>query len=219
MNVVPERVTDPLARFLARVGVSPSAMATAGMVASIAAAGSFAGGKARLAGAFVLLSGVCDLLHRALARLAGRVSRFAAFYDTTLARAGEAVVFTGIAAFFLRGGVPRERVLVAVLGAVAALALVLLMAYTRARADAVGIDFPRGRTRRAESFLVLGLPPLVLGAATAGVVLFWIVLLLALLAAVTVARRVLHASRVVDTATARPRGTLAGRSPAMKRGA
>lgn len=189
------------------------------MVASIAAAGSFAGGRVRLGGAFVVLSGGCELLHRALARLAGRVSRFAAFYDATLARAGEAAVLAGLAAFFLRGGVPRERMPVAVLAAVSALALVLLMAYTRARADAVGIDFPRGRVRRADCLLVLGVPPLVLGAGPGGAVLLGSIILLALLAVVTVARRMVLASRVVDTATARPRGTLAGRSPAMKRGA
>ena len=219
MSGVHERVTDPLARFLARVGVSPSAIATAGMVASIAAAGAFAYRLPRWGGALVLVTGLCELLHRAVARSAGRVSRFAAFYDTTLARAGDAVVFAGMAVFFLRGGVPAARVLPAVLVTFAALGAVFLVAYTRARADALGIDFPRGRAKRAEFLLLLGAPPLLAGAGPNGAVLFWMTTVLAVLAATTVARRLWRASSVVDTATARPRGTLAGRAPAMKRGA
>src|SRR6266566_4120896 len=48
---------------------------------------------------------------------------------------GEAALFSGIAVYFLRGGVPAERLTLAVVACLVALAASLIVSYTRARAE------------------------------------------------------------------------------------
>jgi len=79
-----------------------------------------------------------------------------------------------------------------------ALVASLLVSYTRARAESLGVDNKVGIAPRAERILFLGVPALVLGAGPGrpGVVLFWIVAVLALVSAITVIQRVVHVARV-----------------------
>jgi len=73
-----------------------------------------------------------------VAREGGMMTTFGAFYDSTLDRVGEAALFTGIATYFLGGGVPQERLAAAVLACIVALAASLLVSYTHARAEGLG---------------------------------------------------------------------------------
>jgi CDP-diacylglycerol--glycerol-3-phosphate 3-phosphatidyltransferase len=231
MNVIPQAAKDgfvrgvaPLARALIRRGVSPNALTTVGALVVFTAAVAFGVGQARWAGFLLLVSGLFDILDGQVARQGDRRTTFGAFYDSTLDRMGEAAVFGGIALFFLRGGVPVQREAIAVGLAIVALSASLLVSYTRARAEGLGLDCRVGIAARAERLLLLGGPPLFFGAGPEGALLFWIVAVLAGVTLITVVQRVWHVARTTAGGggaagrTPRPRDTLPGHTPALRKG-
>jgi CDP-diacylglycerol--glycerol-3-phosphate 3-phosphatidyltransferase len=98
----------------------------------------------------------------------------------------------------------------------------LLVSYTRARAEGLGIECKVGIAPRAERILLLGAPTLFFGAGPRGALLFWITVALAAVAAVTVVQRVIHVARTADggaaPAAAKKRETLPGHAAAMRKG-
>src|SRR5438094_9754746 len=121
-----------------------------------------------------------------LARRGGRVTTFGALFDSPLDRVGEAALFSGIAISFVVVGVAPSRVTLAVAACLVALTASLLVSYTRARAEGLGLSVRVGIAQRAERVLLLGAPTLFLGAGNRGALLFWIVVVLALATTVTV---------------------------------
>jgi len=229
MNVIPQRVkdslvglTDPVARAFIRGGVHPNLITTLGTLVVIASGAAFGLGEIRLGGALLLVSGLFDILDGQVARLGGMTTTFGAFYDSTLDRVGESAVFAGILFYFLGGGVPPERALVAAGVALTALVASLLVSYARARAEGLGVECKVGIAARAERILLLGAPTLAFGPGRNGLLLFWIVVVLALLAAITVVQRVIHVARVASGGPPpRPvvrRETLPGVAAARRKG-
>src|SRR2546426_9907509 len=152
-------------------------------------------------------------LFRSVARRADMTTTFGAFYDSTLDRVGESALFSGIAVHFLRGGVPPERLTLAVVACLIALAASLIVSYTRARAEGLGLEAKVGIAQRAERILVLGAPTLFFGAGKHGMLLFWIVIILAASTTITVVQRVIYVARqTADTSgkSAVRRDTLPG---------
>ena len=227
MNVIPQRVRDgfgkliePLAVVFIRLHIRPNLITTVGTLVVIASATAFGLGWVRSGGLLLLVSGVFDLLDGRVARRADMTTTFGAFYDSTLDRVGESALFGGIALYFLRGGVPRERLTFAVVACLVALAASLIVSYTRARAEGLGLTAKVGIAQRAERVLLLGVPTLFFGAGNHGALLFWIVVVLALATSVTVVQRVLYVARVAgEPAVRRPprqRDTLPGHAPALQ---
>lgn len=226
MNVIPQRARDgfekaldPLARLLIRWRVRPNVITTLGTLVVVASAAAFTRGWVHWGGFLLLASGLFDMVDGRVAREGSMATTFGAFYDSTLDRVGESLLFSAIAVYFLEGGVPPERVTPAVVACLAALAGSLLVSYTRARAEGLGVTAKVGIAQRAERVLLLGVPTMFLGAGQRGVLLFWIVVVLALATSVTVVRRVIHVARVAGKPGARrvphPRDTLPGRAPAF----
>lgn len=228
MNVIPQAVRDgflkaigPIARAFIRAGISPNVITTLGALVVIAAAVAFATGDIRVGGALILASGLFDLLDGQVARGGGKSTPFGAFYDSTLDRIGEAAVFTGIALWFVQGGVPAARLPLGVAMAMVGLASSMLVSYTRARAEGLGLEAKVGIAQRAERILVLGAPTLFFGAGTRGALLFWIVVILAASTTVTVAQRVIHVARLTADPSGRApvrRDTLPGHAAAFRKG-
>lgn len=223
MNVIPQRVKDgfvrasgPVARALIRARISPNVITTAGALVILGSATAFALAEIRLGGFLLLLSGVFDLLDGQVARHGRQATDFGAFYDSTLDRVGESALFGGIALYFLRGGVPPERVTLAVGLAIAALSASLLVSYTRARAEGLGYECKVGIAARAERLLLLGVPTMLFGPGRDGWLLFVIVALLALATTVTVVQRVVHIGRIAGAAAQRE--TLPGRPTVARKG-
>src|SRR5512145_1225302 len=157
MNIIPQSVKDgflrlvgPIARGLIRSGVHPNTITTIGTLFVVGSGVAFGVGQIQIGGLLLLLSGIFDILDGQVARQGGKTTTFGAFYDSTLDRVGESAIFTGLAIHFLRGGVPAERVVAAVLAAIVALAASMLVSYTRARAEGLGIDCRVGFAARAE---------------------------------------------------------------------
>jgi CDP-diacylglycerol--glycerol-3-phosphate 3-phosphatidyltransferase len=135
-------------------------------------------------GATVFVAGsILDILDGALARAGGKSTVFGAFLDSTTDRVGEFFMLAAIAYVFAVDG---KEIFVVV--AVAAVAGSLLVSYTRARAEALGLKGDVGIGSRAERVVVI----------TAGLVLApwgvlpWAIALLAATAWITVVQRVLH---------------------------
>jgi len=204
-------VMGPLARVLSRNGVSPDLVTVMGCVLSLGAALTFFEGGFRWAAVLLGLSGLCDMLDGEIARERG-ISPFGAFLDSTLDRLGEAAVLAGIAGFYLynllelahdpsrvlaeleRGLEPRTWAVVT-LTAVLALVGSFLVSYTRARAEALGLECRVGWFERPERMV------LVIVAASFGVgpVMPGALLLLAVLSFATAAQRVTHVWKITRT--------------------
>lgn len=231
MNVIPQRVKDgfvrfigPLARLLIRRGVHPNMITTIGTLVVISSGVAFGIGAIRLGGLLLLLSGLFDLLDGQVAREGGKTTAFGAFYDSTLDRVGEGAVFTGLTFYFLAGPLPSDLRGRAVAASLVALIASFLVSYTRARAESLGVENRVGIAARAERLLLLGIPTLVFGAGPGrqGLLLFWIVAVLAIVSAITVIQRVVHVARVARGAPppspVPKRETLPGVAAARRKG-
>ncbi|GIW11267.1 MAG: CDP-alcohol phosphatidyltransferase family protein [Chloroflexi bacterium] len=127
-------LSAPLIRWLAATPLTPNQLTLLGLVLNGAVAAVLAFGNVRLGGVLVLLASAFDLLDGALARATGRVSRFGAFLDSTLDRVAEGLLFLGLAG---RGARHGESGLP--LWAFLASATSLLVSYSRARAEGLGV--------------------------------------------------------------------------------
>lgn len=99
------------------------------------------------AGWCILASGFADVMDGEIARGRGVASASGAFLDSTLDRFSELAVFIGLASFL---GPGRD-----VLFVVAALGGSLLVSYTRARGESLGVTCKAGLMQRAERLLLL----------------------------------------------------------------
>jgi CDP-diacylglycerol--glycerol-3-phosphate 3-phosphatidyltransferase len=101
------------------------------------------------AGWSVLMGGIADIMDGRIARARGIANRRGAFIDSTLDRFAEFGSFVGLAARF--GNQPLALVFV-----VAGLGGSLLVSYTRARGESVGVLCKEGLMQRAERLMLLG---------------------------------------------------------------
>ncbi len=210
MKLIPKSVervfyglTRPMVEGLIRAGIRPNAITTIGTLLVVASAVAFGLGRVRLGGLLYLLSGVVDTLDGAVARANQQVTRFGAFYDSTLDRVGDGATFMGIAVYYLLApaGAVAHRELAIIISMVAIIAS-LLVSYARARAEGLGIDCKVGMVQRAERIVGLSLPTLLWGAGPGGAVLFWIVAVLALTSVITVVQRFVYVYQVTEGAAA-----------------
>jgi CDP-diacylglycerol--glycerol-3-phosphate 3-phosphatidyltransferase len=183
--------------------VGPNLITTVGTLLVVASAVAFGAASVRLGGLLYLVSGIVDTLDGAVARATGQTTRFGAFYDSTLDRVGDGATFMGIAVFFLLASPETvvHRDLGVILSMVAIIAS-LLVSYARARAEGLGIDCKVGLVQRAERIVGLGVPSVLVGAGPQGLVLFWIVTILALASVITVVQRFVYVYQVTEGATA-----------------
>ena len=142
----------PLALALGRAGLTPNGLTVIGFAGVCGAGGLAATGQWVSAGIVSLLFAAFDMLDGGLARATGRVSRFGAFLDSTLDRAGEGVLYAGIVA-------GTASVADRALPALAGLAMIaaFLVSYTRARAEGLGFGGDVGVAPRAERVVIMGL--------------------------------------------------------------
>lgn len=136
------RVRDlatPIARGLGRLGLTPNALTLIGFLGTCVAAFVAANQQWVLAGVLVLVFGIFDLFDGTLARATGRATRLGAFLDSTFDRAGEAVVYVGIALGSVWAGFEPGAVL-----ATSALAASSLVPYARAKAEGLGFSAGSG---------------------------------------------------------------------------
>jgi len=182
-------VLQPIARVLGRLGLTPNMLTMIGVGLNVLVAVVLARGSLGLGGVLLLLSSSFDALDGTLARLTGQQSQFGAFFDSTLDRYSEAIVYGGLLYYFLKQDAYPEPMLVysAIIGS-------LMVSYARARAEGIGAECKVGLLTRAERMLVLA-AGLILGLLTPAL---WVV---AVLSNLTALQRILYVRRVTRTST------------------
>jgi CDP-diacylglycerol--glycerol-3-phosphate 3-phosphatidyltransferase len=104
-----------------------------------------------LGGLAYILGSICDTLDGRYSRMSGKGSQFGAFLDSTLDRIEEGIALTAIAAVFAA----QDNELAAAATVLAVLAS-LMVSYTRARAEALGVECKVGIASRAVRVAILG---------------------------------------------------------------
>jgi CDP-diacylglycerol--glycerol-3-phosphate 3-phosphatidyltransferase len=172
--------------------LTPNAISLTGLAGNVVAALLVTQRLFFLAGVAFILGSVMDTLDGRYSRMSGKGTPFGAFLDSTLDRIEEGIVLTAVAAYFASRGddLAVAAVVVAVLAS-------LMVSYTRARAEALGVECKVGIASRAVRVVILS-AGLVL-AKGAGIVdvelLAPAVYVLAGLSTITVFQRILHVRR------------------------
>jgi CDP-diacylglycerol---glycerol-3-phosphate 3-phosphatidyltransferase len=183
-------IIGPLINLLARHRVHPNLLTTLGFIATLGAGLSYHQHQVRLAGLLILVGGFFDILDGRVARITGLGSKFGAFYDSTLDRISEIVVFLGILSLY--NSYRQELGDVGMIYLVMlAMAGSLMISYTRARAEALGLDCRVGLMPRAERVVLIGASSLFFGAAWDGMVLKVVIGILAVLTNLTAFQRII----------------------------
>lgn len=192
----------PAVQLARALRLSPNAITAIGALVTAVAAGLVAWG-ALLGGAAVMVAGsLLDAVDGALARATGGSTRFGAFLDSTLDRAGEALVYVGVAVYFLRTSPDPTWPVVASL---AALVGSFLVSYSRARAEGIGLDAEVGLAPRTERLVLV-----IIGLALAGLGwlpgLIGILWLIGALSTATVLQRIWHVRGLAEESGGRDPG-------------
>ncbi len=188
------RLLDPAVQWLVRHRVHPNVISSFGFGVTLVAGLLYHQDRVRLAGVFVLLGGILDIFDGRVARESGLASKFGSFYDSTLDRISEIVVFLGIASLYntIRPGAADVTMVYVVFLAMGGS---LMVSYTRARAEGLGLDCNVGFMQRAERVVLLGLGSLVFGLAWNGLVLSIIIVIVAVTTNLTAFQRIVWVYR------------------------
>lgn len=132
-------------------------------VAVIFIAGAEEGGRADLryvgwAGGLVLFAGLFDMLDGQVARLGNMSSTFGALFDSVLDRYSELVMFLGICYYLV-----AHHYFVSSLFAFIALIGSMMVSYTRARSEGLGIQNKGGLMQRPERVVLVGVSAIACG--------------------------------------------------------
>ncbi|HLE39780.1 MAG TPA: CDP-alcohol phosphatidyltransferase family protein [Acidimicrobiia bacterium] len=145
------RAVDPVARLVARIGVSPTMVTLTGLALSVAGSVLIGSGRLTVGASILGVGALFDILDGVLARVTGRETDRGALLDSFTDRLGEVAMWTGLA-FYL--GDRAEAALVTL--SIVAVCGSLLIPYIRARAEALGVEGKGGLLGRAERLLVFG---------------------------------------------------------------
>src|SRR6476469_8716200 len=170
------KVIDPVANWLVRRRVHPNTITVFGTLCTVAGGVIYATGHIKTGGWFLSVTALFDVLDGTVARRSNRSSTFGAFLDSTLDRLADGFVLGGLAVFYatsqLHHSIPL--MITALLGLIGA----FLTSYTRARAEALGLDAKVGLLQRPERVTLLSAPQAFFGLALGGWVLMTIVAIL-----------------------------------------
>jgi CDP-diacylglycerol---glycerol-3-phosphate 3-phosphatidyltransferase len=143
-------IVEIAAGLLHRLGVTPNMLTLAGTTFMFGIGVVLAHGQFVLAAALIALAGIFDALDGGLARLTNRATRFGAMLDSTTDRWAEAALYGGLLWWYSGEGARLEVMLVyiAIIGS-------LLVSYTRARSEGLGVENKEGLFTRFERIVVL----------------------------------------------------------------
>jgi CDP-diacylglycerol--glycerol-3-phosphate 3-phosphatidyltransferase len=143
-------IINPVAGLISKTGISPNGITIIGFLLMVGVGLVLSQGYLRLAGILLIVAALFDALDGALARMQDRVTPFGAFFDSTMDRYAEAAVFLGVLVHFLRQGASIEVILtyIAIIGS-------LMVSYTRARGEGLGVSIRGGLLSRLERMTIL----------------------------------------------------------------
>jgi phosphatidylglycerophosphate synthase len=187
-------VLSPVVRLAQALHLTPNAITVIGLLVVAAAAIVLAAGQLLAAAIIVAAGSLLDAVDGALARASGGGTDFGAFLDSTLDRGGEAILYIGIAGFYLfHADDPAWPALVTM----AALTGSFMVSYSRARAEGIRLSAAVGLAPRTERLVLI-----VAGIALAGLgfapALIGAIIIIAVLSFATVIQRIWHVRRLAD---------------------
>jgi phosphatidylglycerophosphate synthase len=161
-------VINPLVKGLIKMGLTPNAVTLIGFLLNIGVVIIFVtgveeGNRGDLsyvgwAGALILFAGLFDMLDGQVARLGNMGSRFGALFDSVLDRYSEMVLFLGIC-YYLIG----HHYFLSSIFAFIALIGSMMVSYTRARAEGLGIECKGGLMQRPERIVIISVSAITCG--------------------------------------------------------
>ena len=181
--------------------LTPNAISIAGLVGNLVAAALVTQRFFFLAGVAFVIGSVMDTLDGRYSRMSGKGTLFGAFLDSTLDRIEEGVVLAAVAGYFAATGqdFAAAMCVVAVLGS-------LMVSYTRARAEALGVECKVGLATRPVRVVILSIG--LVFAKGAGIGDFELlapaVYLIAVLTIVTTIQRVWHVRNQLSSEASTP---------------
>ncbi len=168
LQLVIYKIIDPLVKGLIKIGLTPNTITTIGLLLNIGVAVIFILGVEEgnrgdfsyvgWAGGLILFAGIFDMLDGQVARLGNMSSTFGALYDSVLDRYSEMVMFLGIC-YYLVG----HRYFISSLFAFVALIGSVMVSYTRARSEGLGIQNKGGLMQRPERVILVGVSAIACG--------------------------------------------------------
>ena len=190
----------PLIRLAMALHLTPNTITVIGLSLTIVAATLVAFDVLLIGAALLAFGSVLDAVDGGLARAQGTGTPFGAFFDSTLDRSGEAILFIGVGAWILRTQPDPTLPMVALMIAMAGS---LLVSYAHARAQGIGLAAEVGLAPRTERLVLV-----IAGVALAGLGftagLLGVLVILAILTVVTVVQRIAHVWRLSRAGAPQP---------------
>jgi len=178
--------------------LTPNAISMAGLVGNVIAAVLITQELFVWAGVAFIVGSIMDTLDGRYSRMSGKGTLFGAFLDSTLDRIEEGLVLTAIAWYFAEQGesLAAAACVYVVLGS-------LMVSYTRARAEALGVECKVGLATRPVRVVLLSIGIVLANVEISGDfdVLSLAIYVMAALTTFTVIQRVWHVRRELQTET------------------
>jgi len=144
-------VLHPFVRLFIRMGISPDAVTLVGTLGVCAGALIFFPQGELLIGVLFITAFVfSDLIDGRMAREMGRVSKFGAFWDSTLDRIGDGAIFGGLALYYAGTGADQGDSYLYLCVTLWCLVMGSVTSYARARAESLDMDARGGVAERAD---------------------------------------------------------------------
>jgi phosphatidylinositol phosphate synthase len=175
--------------------LTPNAISLTGFVGNVIAAVLVTQRYFFLAGIAFILGSICDTLDGRYSRMSGKGTPFGAFLDSTLDRLEEGIVLTAVAAYF--SDIGNDFAVAAVVWTVL---MSLMVSYTRARAEALGVENKGGIATRPVRVVILSAGLLFAKGASLGdfELLEPAIYVMAVLTTFTTLQRVMHVRRELN---------------------
>ncbi|GHC88927.1 CDP-alcohol phosphatidyltransferase [Nocardiopsis terrae] len=146
------RVTAPLGRSLARLGLTPNIVTLIGAAGVVVSALYFYPRGQLYAGSVVItVFALFDMLDGAVARANDSASAFGAFLDSSLDRVADAAILAGLMWWFMGGG--NDPLLAGL--TLFCLISGFMVSYIKARAEGLGVNCDVGVAERTERLIIV----------------------------------------------------------------
>ncbi|ANI90470.1 CDP-diacylglycerol--inositol 3-phosphatidyltransferase [Arachidicoccus ginsenosidimutans] len=167
------KVINPFVRLLIRCGITPNGVSIIGLILNIGVAvififGAESDGRSHgdlkalgWAGGLILFAGLFDMLDGQVARIGKMSSTFGAFLDSVLDRYSELILFLGICYYLI-----AKHYFLSSLFAFIAMIGSMMVSYTRARSEGLGIQNKGGLMQRPERVVLIGVSAIACGIAS-----------------------------------------------------
>lgn len=145
-----DKAVKPLGNSLRRTRMTPDHLTVAGLVIAVGAAVAIGAGYLPLGLLLVILAALPDLLDGALAKASNTSSQRGAFFDSVIDRVTDALLFGGVAWYFIGEHSAHTALLPLAVSSVSS-----VISYERAKAESLGLSAKGGLMERAERIILL----------------------------------------------------------------